>query len=237
MLKYRNYRVYVPATCGERESNRVEFFPTKCRLPNTSDASRLAAALEDLRHELHPKLLTPPLASHGTPMNRAVHHLRKLLGAPITAATKSLTTIITPHRVPATVPRVPTSVSPSPSPRVPPKGIPVSVPRVLTTPPTLARTPLLHEARGRNSVGTEITKSWDGVPFHGTITEDNGRYYRVLYDDGDREQLTHREVTQHLRQDNTAGSAFSNGWHRACQALVAAEQSKSNGISALPGNN
>ena len=59
MLKYRNYRVYIPATRGERESNRVEFFPTKCRLPNTSDASRLAAALEDLRHELHPKLLTP----------------------------------------------------------------------------------------------------------------------------------------------------------------------------------
>jgi len=69
------------------------------------------------------------------------------------------------------------------------------------------RSTSLTEARGRYTIGTAITKSWNDIPYNGTVTEDNGRYYRVHYDDGDREQLTHKEITQHLA--NAAHSTTS----------------------------
>jgi hypothetical protein len=53
--KDRNYRVYVTATRADRESNRVDLFPTKCRLPISTDATRLTAALENLKHEMAPQ--------------------------------------------------------------------------------------------------------------------------------------------------------------------------------------
>ena len=43
--KYRNYTIFLPGTRGTRDSNRVDFFPTKCRLPDSESADRLSVAL------------------------------------------------------------------------------------------------------------------------------------------------------------------------------------------------
>ena len=57
----------------------------------------------------------------------------------------------------------------------------------------------IDEARSRYKVGTIISKKWDGVPYEGTIVKPfDGRHYHVLYEDGDEEDLSHREITKYL---------------------------------------
>ena len=45
---YRNYRVYIPKTRGERTIDTIEFFPEHVQMPKTSSEDRLASATEDL---------------------------------------------------------------------------------------------------------------------------------------------------------------------------------------------
>ena len=68
LKKIYNYQVYVTATKGTQESNRVDFFPTKSRLPNTNPIDRLSVALENLKYECTPTnaihLVTPSLVQN-----------------------------------------------------------------------------------------------------------------------------------------------------------------------------
>ena len=98
MIKYRNYKVYVNATRATRESNRVDFFPTKCRIPLSTDATRLTAALDNLKHELAPTpvQLTSCNNNHSTPLYRAVQALKNLLSPALTTVTERITAILTP---------------------------------------------------------------------------------------------------------------------------------------------
>ena len=90
--KYRNYRIYIPATNGVRESNAVEFFPTKCRIPNNTATERITGALEDLSYEL--KQLYDggenTLLEHGTPLNQAIRSLKLNIGTQLKEATDIL---------------------------------------------------------------------------------------------------------------------------------------------------
>ena len=45
---YRNYRVYIPATRGEKTTDIIEFFPEHVQIPQSSSEDRLASATEDL---------------------------------------------------------------------------------------------------------------------------------------------------------------------------------------------
>lgn len=49
MQHYRNYTCYMPTTRHTRWSNTVEFFPTCCQLPKTSDTDRLNMTLQDIK--------------------------------------------------------------------------------------------------------------------------------------------------------------------------------------------
>ena len=42
----------------------------------------------------------------------------------------------------------------------------------------------------------------------------NGRYYHVLYEDGDEEDLSHREITQYLPKIK-----YTTGWGAALSAI------------------
>ena len=55
----------------------------------------------------------------------------------------------------------------------------------------------VSESQERYDVGTKISKRFDNVPFEGEITEAGSRYYNILYQDGDREQMNHDEVSMH----------------------------------------
>ena len=77
--KYRCYRIYIPATNGTRDSNCVEFFPTKVDIPNATSNERLSAALEDLSYELrqiYDNENDLSFTDHGTPVNRAIKSLK-----------------------------------------------------------------------------------------------------------------------------------------------------------------
>ena len=73
----------------------------------------------------------------------------------------------------------------------------------------------IDEARSRYKVGTIISKKWDGVPYEGTIVKPfDGRHYHVLYEDGDEEDLSHREITKYLPKIK-----YSAGWGAALSAI------------------
>ena len=65
----------------------------------------------------------------------------------------------------------------------------------------------VSEARGRYKVGTIISKKFDGISYQGKIIKPyDGRYYRIEYEDGDEEDMTHSEVRKYLpRIKTTAG--------------------------------
>ena len=75
---YRNYKIYIPSTNGTRDSNAVEFFPTKCRIPNSTNADQQISALEDLAYEMKQMYKNEnrnTTNGHGTPVNKAIKSL------------------------------------------------------------------------------------------------------------------------------------------------------------------
>jgi hypothetical protein len=45
----------------------------------------------------------------------------------------------------------------------------------------------------RFSIGTNITKYWNGVLYKGTVVNNTGKYYNIQYEDTDEEELNHTE--------------------------------------------
>ena len=178
LQKYRNYKVWTIKTRESRESNRVDFFPTKSRIPNTNTGDRLAAALEDLNHELKAPAPVPTQIDHGTPLNRAIRQLKTLLGTAVDRTTDTIQAILHPN---------PLENEDTSSPRVhenaPPRVNPNASPRV-------------SEARGRYGAGTKIVKMFKGKPYRGAIKKFSHPWYRIEYEDGDEEDLTHNQVTK-----------------------------------------
>ena len=90
--KYRNYKIYIPSTNGVRESNAVQFFPTKCRIPNNTANERIIAAIEDLSYELKQLYDSDEnnLIQHGTPLNQAIKSLKLNIGTQLDEAAEIL---------------------------------------------------------------------------------------------------------------------------------------------------
>ncbi|OEU23095.1 hypothetical protein FRACYDRAFT_233261 [Fragilariopsis cylindrus CCMP1102] len=57
-----------------------------------------------------------------------------------------------------------------------------------------------QEAINKVSTGTFILKYWVGVPFRGIVMNNTGRYYQILYEDGDEEELNHTEVVKYEKK-------------------------------------
>ena len=53
----------------------------------------------------------------------------------------------------------------------------------------------MAEATNRYAIGTNIRKNFDGTFYRGKIASDNGKWYKIKYNDGDEEELTHRQTT------------------------------------------
>ena len=78
--KFQNYKVYVTAIKGTQEINRVNFFPTKRRLPNTDSIDCLSVALEDFKYEYTPSSTNHPFvkSKHGTNLNKVIKRMKEL---------------------------------------------------------------------------------------------------------------------------------------------------------------
>ena len=73
----------------------------------------------------------------------------------------------------------------------------------------------VDEARGRYKVGTIISKKFDGIAYKGKIIKPfDGGYYKIEYEDGDEEEMTHSKVRKHL-----PGIQYTGGWGAALQAI------------------
>jgi hypothetical protein len=59
--------------------------------------------------------------------------------------------------------------------------------------------------RIKHSIGTTITKYWRGVPYIGTIISSTTQYYKVLYEDGDEEELNHGEINKFMKKNRGEG--------------------------------
>ena len=182
LKKIRNYQVYVTATKGTQESNRVDFFPTKSRLPNTEPIDRLSAALEDLNHECTPTNAIHPVVDlqHGTDLNKAIKRMKELFQPAITTATNLISNLSAPPITLNLVPRVAGTLFP--------RVEKVQVHRNSTS----IRQPGVNEATNRYAIGTNIRKNFDGTFYRGKIASDNGKWYKIKHNDGDEEELTHR---------------------------------------------
>jgi hypothetical protein len=57
----------------------------------------------------------------------------------------------------------------------------------------------------QHSIGTEITRYWNGLPYNGTVTSNNGKYYNIKYNDNDEEELNHSEVRKYSDKNRGEG--------------------------------
>ena len=170
--KYRNYRIWINDSKGVREHNSVDFFPVKSRFPNNTSEDRLIEAVRDLTHELQHKAdTTGPLEQGcGTTTNRKIRELKQIL-QPVHDKLLDFG-----HS---------TKDQDSTSPRVK-KG---------NSDPT----PLVS-AQTQYDNGTVVYKEFFDPTtnkkqiYKGEITYYKKPYYRIVYSDGDYEDLTHAQV-------------------------------------------
>ena len=74
----------------------------------------------------------------------------------------------------------------------------------------------ISEARGRYNVGTIISKKFEGISYQGQIIKPyDGRYYRIEYEDGDEEDMTHSEIKKYLPK-----IPYTAGYGAAMQAIL-----------------
>ena len=75
---YHNYRVYIPATGGERTTDTIEFFPEHVQMPKTSEEDRLVSATKDLTVILKKPHPPTPFLDQGTKKNDAINKLSEI---------------------------------------------------------------------------------------------------------------------------------------------------------------
>ena len=195
------------ATKGTQESNRIDFFLTKSRLPNTAPIDRLSAALEDLKHECTPTNALHPVVDlqHGTDLNKAIKRMKELFQLAITTASNLISNLSAPPITPNLVPRVASNL----------------FPRVKTIPihrnSTSLCQPGVNEATNRYAIGTNMRKKFDGTFYQGRITSDNGKWYKIKYNNGDKEELTHRQTTLIIEYNPIS---FTAGYGAALSAII-----------------
>ena len=163
--KYRNYRLYIESTRGIRESNVVEFFPTKLRIPNNTAKDRIIASIDNLAHEL--KQLynmnnSTTMNEHGTPVNRAIKSLQLNMAPALEEASKILQGFDNNDQSPRVIesPRV---ISDALPPRVNNNAKPSRVKAKASTSSTDRASPSVNEARSHYGVGRRISKIFDGI--------------------------------------------------------------------------
>ena len=144
-------------------------------MPKTSSEDRLAATLEDLTHILknpHPK---QPFLDQGTPTNDAIRKLQEIFNPPAGDTTVSQNGVET-------------------KPPQPKKTKQHAVPRVEEK----------SKTKERHPNGTIILRKFGGKIHKGEVkryNEERKFPYWIDYDDGDSEELNHKQVTRYKSID------------------------------------
>ena len=101
-------------------------------------------------------------------------------------------------------------------------------PRVDTIPihrnSTSIRDPEVSAATNRYAIGTKIKKDFDKTFYQGKIASDNGKWYKIKYNDGDEEELTHRQTTVIIEYNPIS---FTVDYSTALSAIMTDTENKS----------
>ena len=203
------------ASYGTQENNWVDFFPTKSRLPNTDPIDRLSAALEDLKHECTPTNAIHPVVNsqHGTDLDKAIKRMKDLFQPAITTASNLINNLSPSPVTPNLVPRVAGNL----------------FPRVGTIPihrnSTSLRQPGVREATNRYAIGTNTRKNFDGTFYWGKIISDNGKWYKIKYNDGDEKEVTYWQTTLTIEYNPIS---FTTGYDVALSTIFNKTETQTN---------
>ena len=171
---YRNYTCYMRDTKQNRISNTVEFFPSHCTLPKITPIDRLTLVLQDLHQVLSQPPSDFPFMNQGTDLHTAITAIQKILCLQKDDTATTATTS------------------------------PVPPPRVETIVPT-QRVTRIRSSKKTDRVyvnGTIIRRKFSSGYHEGEITKYDPieQYYKVLYQDGDSEEMTYAEVQQYRKR-------------------------------------
>ena len=82
---------------------------------------------------------------------------------------------------------------------------------------TSLRQPGVREATNRYVTGINIKKDFDGTFYCGKIVSNSGKWYKIRYNDGDEEELTHRQTTLIIEYNTIL---FKAGFGPALSAIL-----------------
>ena len=177
---YRNYRVYIPATRGERTTDTIEFFPEHVQMPKTSSEDRLASATEDLIAILKKPHPPTPFLDQGTKTNDAIRKLQEIF----TPRQRNEASTRVPGRAATRVVRQPEEEQQQ-------HFNNRATPRV--------ELPTINE----NEIGTIIMKNYNNTIQRGEVThyfEDKKQYF-IVYESGDNEKVSSRTLNRYRCTD------------------------------------
>ena len=170
---YRNYTCYMRDTKQNRISNTVEFFPSHCSLPKVTPIDRLTLVLQDLHQVLSQPPSYFPFLNQGTDLHTAITAIQKILCL----------------QVDDTATKAPTS--------------PVPPPRVETINNTTQRVTRSSTETNRVFInGTIVRRKFSSGYHEGEITKYDPieQYYKIVYRDGDTEEMTYNEIKQYRKK-------------------------------------
>ena len=90
---------------------------------------------------------------------------------------------------------------------------------------TSIRQPGVREATNRYSIGTNIRKNFNSTFYRGKTISDNGKWYEIIYNNGDEEELTHRQSTLIIENNPIS---FIAGYGPALSAIINKTETLSN---------
>ena len=186
MHHYRNYKIYIPKTHGERVSNTVQFF-LKHTIPKVSSADEMTDAIQTLTKLVRQPHVPETFPQRNDSLVTAINDLQTMMTSPQRNQPYAASAAPDPSQ------RV---VEPQPTQRVEP----VATKRVENPiAQRLHRLQRLQRQGKRHAIGTSIVKRFMGKLYEGwviDIDKEEG-YYKIGYGDGDEEEMTYQQVLHH----------------------------------------
>ena len=150
---------------------------------------------------------------HGTELNKAIKRMKELFQPAITTASNLINDLSSSTVTPYLVPRVAGNLFP--------RVDTILIHRNSTS----IRDPGVSSATNRYAVCTKIKKDFDGTLYRGKVVSDNGKWYKIKYNNGDEEELTHRQTTLIIEYNLIS---FTVGYSTALSAIIVDTEKKIN---------
>jgi hypothetical protein len=177
---YRNFTCWIPTTNATRISNTVEFFPTQNFLTKSDRLDRMGIIIQQLLDLLQEPTYDTMFTSPTTDLTSTIKEMRTLYGIPL-------------------VPLEPNTTSKGD--RRPSTDVMPTNTAILYQCPDRPKTRTEHVYHN----GTIVKKRFKEGNFEGEVQHYDPvtKYYKIIYEDGDSEEMTYGEVKEHYKPSQT----------------------------------